>query len=203
MRRYQPVEYADASQGVRAIYDDVRATLKSERLPNWIKAMGGNETLLRGNWEKTKASLVEGQIPHLLKELIIFAISTKRGAEYCSACHAHAALSLDPTLTLADLEALSAAGAYRTMPPAFQVAIDVVSRAAMAPNSITDDDFRRLEGAGFSADEIPELFAQADLAVMFNTITSALRLPLEPEYAGARLTRPTPSERQERPDRTS
>src|SRR5262249_16659874 len=130
MPQYHPVEYDEAPAEVRAIYDDVRRALGTERLPNWVKAMGGNARLLRGNWETTRASLVEGQILHLLKELILFTISTRRGVDYCSACHAHAALSLDPSLTLADLEALTRSGSYEAMPPAFRVAIDIVSRSA-------------------------------------------------------------------------
>jgi alkylhydroperoxidase family enzyme len=151
--------------------------------------MGENARLLRGNWEKTRSSLVEGQVPHLLKELILFTISTRRGVDYCSACHAHAALSLDPSLRLADLESLTRSGAYETMPPAFRVAIDIVSRSALEPYSFGDEEMAALERAGFTRDEIPELLAQADLAMMFNTITSTYRLPLDAEYVGARVAR--------------
>lgn len=182
MQRFQPVEYEDASPEVREIYDDVRSTLKVTRLPTWIKAMGGSATLLRGNWEKTKACLVKGSVPGLLKELIIFCISTKRGAEYCTACHAHSALQHEPSLTWADLVNLSKGQAYASMPDSFQVAIDVVTKAALTPNEMSDADFQRLADAGFSPDEIGELLAQADLTVMFNTITSTYKLPIDPEY---------------------
>jgi alkylhydroperoxidase family enzyme len=188
MPQFQPVEYEEATPEVRVIYDEVRRALGTERLPNWVKAMGVNARLLRGNWEKTRASLVEGLVPHLLKELILFTISTRRGVDYCSACHAHAALSLDPSLTLADLEALTRSGAYEAMPPAFRTAIDIVTRSALEPYSIGEEELGALERAGFSAQEIPELLAQADLAMMFNTITSTYRLPLDPEYVGARVS---------------
>lgn len=182
MDRYKLVEYEEASPEVRAIYDDVKATLQTTKLPIWIKALGAAPTLLRGNWEKTKAVLAQGSVPHLLKELIIFYISTKRGSEYCSACHAHAALQLEPSLTYADLKNLANGQAYSSMPESFKSAIAVAAKSALAASEVTDEDFKQLEEAGFTPEEIGEILAQADLAVMFNTITMTYRLPLDPEY---------------------
>lgn len=182
MARFQLVEYEQASPEVRAIYDDVMATLGTTKLPIWIRALGASVSLLRGNWEKTKAVLASGQIPRLLKELILFYVSTKRGSEYCSACHAHAALQQDPSLTYRDLKALVSGQEYASMPESFKVAIRVAAKSALDASSVTDEDFRALAEAGFSGEEIGELLAQADLAVMFNTITMTYRLPLDPEY---------------------
>jgi alkylhydroperoxidase family enzyme len=176
------VEYDAAHRDVRDIYDDIKATLGVVQLPNWVKAMGGNATLLRGNWEKTKAVLAAGALPPLLKELVIFYISTRRGSEYCSACHAHAALQIDRSLTMADLMGI-ARGELATLPASYQVALEVTSTAALDPASLSDGDFARLREVGFSEDEMPELLALADLSVMFNTITMTYRVPLDPEYS--------------------
>jgi alkylhydroperoxidase family enzyme len=175
------VEYSAAAQDVREIYDDILATLGVTELPNWVKAMGGNATLLRGNWEKTKAVLARGTLPSLLKELVIFYISTKRGSEYCSACHAHAALQLDRSLSMEDLMGI-VRGEMTSLPVTFQTALEIVAKAALDPAALTDDDFQRLRAVGFSDAEIPELFALADLSVMFNTITMTYGVPLDAEY---------------------
>ena len=175
------VDYAAASPEVREIYDDILTTLGVTTLPNWVKAMGGNATLLRGNWEKTKAVVARGTLPSLLKELVIFYISTKRGSEYCSACHAHAALQLDRSLTMDDLMSI-VHGEMASLPTSFQVALEVVAKAALDPATLGDADFARLSAAGFSEAEIPELFALADLSVMFNTITMTYGVPLDAEY---------------------
>jgi alkylhydroperoxidase family enzyme len=175
------VQYEAAAPDVRAIYDEIMTTLGITALPNWVKAMGGNATLLRGNWEKTKAVLAHGSLPALLKELVIFYISTQRGSEYCSACHAHAALQLDRSLTMHDLMAI-VRGEMASLPTSFQIALDVVAKAALNPAKLDDADFERLRAAGFSDTEIPELFALADLSVMFNTITMTYGVPLDAEY---------------------
>ncbi len=180
--RYQLVEYEQAEPDVQAIYDEVNDALGVEDPPNWVKCMGSNPKVLRGNWEKTKAVLLEGDIPHLLKELIIYVISTRRGAEYCAAAHAHSALSLDDSLTIEDLNSLAAGEAYEGMPSSFKAAIDVCERVALDPGGVSDEDFALLRDAGFNAEEIAEVLAQADLAVMFNTITSSLGLEIDAQY---------------------
>jgi alkylhydroperoxidase family enzyme len=175
------IDYSAATPEVREIYDDILATLGVTALPNWVKAMGGNATLLRGNWEKTKAVVARGTLPSLLKELVIFYISTKRGSEYCSACHAHAALQLDRSLTMEDLMGI-VRGEMESLPLTYQTALEIVAKAALDPAALTDADFQRLREVGFSAAEIPELFALADLSVMFNTITMTYGVPLDAEY---------------------
>lgn len=182
LQRYTLVEYEDADSNVKEIYNDVKQTLQSTRLPNWIKAMGTNENILRANWEKTKGTLIKGELPYLLKELIIFVISVKRSSQYCSQFHAHMALRQDKTLTFQDLLNLVEGKEYESMPASYKVAIDVAVDAAMSPNTVTDEDFQKLIDHGFTRGEIQEIFAQADLAVMFNTISSAACLPIEPEY---------------------
>ena len=62
-----------------------------------------NPTLVRAHWEKTRGCLLEGELPHVLREMAVFVVSRVNGAEYCSACDEHSALQLDPTLTHHDL----------------------------------------------------------------------------------------------------
>ena len=68
------------------------------------------------------------------------------------------------------------------MPESFKSAIVVAAKSALSSSEVSDEDFKLLEDAGFTPEEIGEILAQADLAVMFNTITMTYRLPLDPEY---------------------
>ena len=40
------------------IYDDVLLTMQRTDLPNWIKYLGANEKILKGNWEKFRYTIV-------------------------------------------------------------------------------------------------------------------------------------------------
>ena len=88
-----------------------------------------------------KGTLIEGEIPELLKQLILFKISIKAGNEYCTSLHAHAALNLDPTLTYDDLVALSGGDCTASLPPSFPVAIEIVTRASIDPKSVEDAEW--------------------------------------------------------------
>lgn len=176
------VEEHDAPVEVKAIYTEIKQTLNTAELPNWIKALGAHPALLRANWEKVKHTIVEGTIPALLKELIIFRVSVLNGSPYCSACHAHGALQLDKSLTFDDMMALSEGKTLSQLPRPYQVALEIVPRVTADPHSFSDADLAALKDQGFSDFEVMELFAQGDIALMFNAITMLYRVPLDPEY---------------------
>jgi len=180
MKRKTLVEYKDATPGVRAIYDDVMQTTGSPAVLNVIKALGNNEKILQAVWSMVKLAHVQGEVPALLKELILFRISVETGNRYCESLHGHAALDLDPSLSYDDLVALSEGKARDKLPASFQSAIDIVSRAALQSKSVADEDFdfeEELRDEGFSEAEIDELLAQAYFGVMMNMLTDAYEVP--------------------------
>jgi len=185
MKRNSQVEYEDASPEVRAVYDEIMATMGSPTILNFLKALGNNEHVLRGVWSMLKETVVAGEIPTLLKQLILFKISIVAGNEYCTALHGHAALNLDPTLTYDDLVALSGGSCTANLPPSFPVAIDIVTRAALETKSVEDPswDFEdQLRDEGFSEAEIDELLAVGFFSVMMNMLTDAYDVPWESPF---------------------
>jgi alkylhydroperoxidase family enzyme len=152
---------------------------------NSLKALGHNPIILRGVWSILKATLIEGEIPELLKQLILFKISIVAGNEYCTSLHGHAALNLDPTLTYDDLMTLTGGECSPNMPPSFPVAIEVISRASLDCKSIEDPewDFEEvLRDEGFSESEIDELLAVGYFSVMMNMLTDTYDVPWEAPF---------------------
>lgn len=185
MKRATLVEYEDATPEVRAIYDDAMETLGTQKTLNLLMALGHNPKILRAVWSMLKNTLVEGEVPALLKELILFRISIHAGNRYCTSLHGHAACNLDPSLTYDDLMALAEGEATEKLPHSFQVALDVVAQAALEPKSLADEDSQfesRLRDAGFSESEIDELLAQGFLGVMLNRLTDAYDFPPEEPF---------------------
>ncbi len=181
MKRDALVHYDEASPDVRAVYDEIRTTMGTPDVLNTFKALGHNASVLGAVWGMVRGTIAEGEIPALLKQLILFKISVVAGNEYCTSLHGHDALNLDSTLTYDDLTALTS-GTCPKLPAAFQVAIEVVSRVALSPKSVADEDFdfeEQLRDEGFSESEIDELLAQGLLGVMLNTLTDAYDIPVE------------------------
>lgn len=182
MKRAVLVEYDQASPTVQAIYDEIMQVTGKPDVPNIMKALGNNENTLRAVWTMFRKTVIEGELPNLLKELILFRISIHAGNEYCRSLHAHAACTLDPTLSYRDLRAMAEGESLKGLPASFQAAIELVSRMALEPQSVADKQFayeEELRDEGFSEAEIDELVAQAYFGVMMNTLTAAYDIPWE------------------------
>jgi AhpD family alkylhydroperoxidase len=85
------IDYAEASPAVRAIYDDIRATRKSDFINNFWKALAVNPEQLKRTWDGLKAVMAPGAIDALTKEFIYIAVSAANGCEYCIHSHTAAA----------------------------------------------------------------------------------------------------------------
>ena len=182
MKRYLITEYEKASQVTREVYDDYMRTTGSHSVPLWLKSLGHNGALTRAYWERAKGTLFSGHLPLPLKEMIVFIVSAKHGARYCSACHAQNVLSLDKSLNFNDLQSFIKASSDLKLPVYYKNVSEFVDKVATDANSIIDNDFENLMEEGFSKEEICEIISVIDLATMFNVYTSSLQLDLDPEY---------------------
>ena len=81
------VEYADASAEVRAVYDDIMATRKTDWINNFWKALAHDPMTLKRTWESIKQIMGPGALDPLTKELIYVAVSTTNQCGYCIASH--------------------------------------------------------------------------------------------------------------------
>jgi len=81
------IEYAEASAEVRAVYDDIMATRKTDRVNNFWKALANHPATLHRTWESVKEVMAPGALDALTKELIYVAVSATNGCDYCIASH--------------------------------------------------------------------------------------------------------------------
>jgi AhpD family alkylhydroperoxidase len=86
-----PIEYADASAEVRAVYDDIMTTRNSDWVNNYWKVLAHHPPSLRRMWANIKEVMAPGALDPLTKELIYMAVSITNGCQYCIASHGAAA----------------------------------------------------------------------------------------------------------------
>jgi uncharacterized peroxidase-related enzyme len=182
MPRYTLTEYDAAVPATRDVYDDFMRATGATELPVWIKSLGHSPSLARAYWERAKGTLLGGNLPLPLKEMIVFVVSSQNGAKYCSACHAQAVLHLDKSLVFDDLQASVKSGSALHLPAYYQSVVAFARKVVQDANALDDADFDALMDEGFSREEICEIIAVIDMATMFNVYTSALRLDLDPQY---------------------
>ncbi|MFZ0802293.1 MAG: carboxymuconolactone decarboxylase family protein [Terriglobales bacterium] len=81
------IEYQDASPEVRAIYDDIMATRKTDWINNFWKALANDPVTLRRTWTDIKQIMAPGALDPLTKEMIYVAVSVSNQCNYCIASH--------------------------------------------------------------------------------------------------------------------
>jgi len=182
MQRYVLTTYTDASPETREVFDDYMRQTGALSVPIWLQSMGHSAALARAYWERAKGTLFAGSLPLPLKEMIVFVVSAKNGARYCSACHAQCVLSLDKTLEFGDLKSFLESPSGYQLPIYYRDVVDFATKVVADANAVTDADFEALLESGFSNEEICEIIAVIDMATMFNVYTTVLRLDLDPEY---------------------
>ena len=87
MPTVKPIEYAQASAEVRAVYDDIKATRKATDVNNFWKALAHHPPTLRRTWESIKQVMTPGALDALTKEMLYIAVSATNGCTYCIASH--------------------------------------------------------------------------------------------------------------------
>lgn len=81
------IEYEKANAEVRAVYDDIMATRKTDKVTNFWKALAHDPVRLKRTWEDTKQIMAAGVLDPLVKELIYVAVSITNQCDYCIAAH--------------------------------------------------------------------------------------------------------------------
>ena len=91
MATFKLIEYQDAPPAVRAVYDDIMATRKTDWINNFWKALAHDPVTLRRTWASVKEIMAPGARDALTKEMIYLAVSATNQCGYCIASHTAAA----------------------------------------------------------------------------------------------------------------
>jgi AhpD family alkylhydroperoxidase len=81
------IEYDDASPEVRAVYDDIMATRKTDWINNFWKALAHDPATLRRTWQSIKEIMAPGALDAVTKEMVYLAVSASNQCPYCIASH--------------------------------------------------------------------------------------------------------------------
>jgi AhpD family alkylhydroperoxidase len=100
------VEYRDASPEVRAVFDDIMATRKTDWINNFWKVLAADPPTLARIWDNVKRVMAPGALDPLTKEMLYIAVSVTNGCEYC--VHSHTASARAKGMTDAQFAELMA-----------------------------------------------------------------------------------------------
>ncbi len=126
MATFGLIEYNDASPEVRAVYDDIMATRKTDWINNFWKALAHDPALLKRTWDDTKQLMAPGALDAVTKELIYLAVSVTTGCPYCIAAHTASARKKGMTEAMFHemMSVVALANANNRLANGYQVQID-------------------------------------------------------------------------------
>jgi len=115
-----------ASEEVRAVFDDIRATRRTDFINNFWRALANDPPTLRRVWSQVKAVMAPGALDPVTKEMIYIAVSVANNCDYCVHSHTRAArnkgMSEDQLRELLAVAAL--ASQTNSLAQGYQVPID-------------------------------------------------------------------------------
>ncbi len=136
MSTVKPPTNPESDARVRAVFDDIRATRKTDFINNLWRALAFDPALLENTWAEVKALMATPtQLDPLTKEMVYIAVSIANACSYCVHSHTAAARAKGMTDTQhAELLAIVALAAKTNhLATALQVPVDAAFDAGAAP----------------------------------------------------------------------
>ena len=130
------VEYEDAPDEVRAVYDDIMETRGIDWVNNFWKAIAQHPPTLKRTWESLKEVMAPGALDPVVKEMIFVAVSVTNGCDYCINSHTAAArkAGMSDAMLQELLAVVSMANETNAMVTGYQVELDdKLLKAARTP----------------------------------------------------------------------
>jgi len=127
MPAVQPPNDPESNLRVKAVFDDIRATRKSDFINNIWRYLAFDVDLLERTWQEVKAVMATpSDLDPLTKELLYLAVSIINNCEYC--VHSHSAAARAKGMTPAQhaevLKIVSLAAKTNHLSNAMQVPVD-------------------------------------------------------------------------------
>jgi len=127
MPAVQPPQNPESNPRIKAVFDDIRATRKSDFINNIWRYLAFDADLLERTWQEVKAVMATpSDLDPLTKELLYLAVSIINNCEYC--VHSHSAAARAKGMTPAQhaevLKIVSLAAKTNHLSNAMQVPVD-------------------------------------------------------------------------------
>lgn len=132
-----------------------------------------------------KSVLVEGNLPALLQELILFTVAYHRSVPYCLDLHASNVIRMTQTLDYRDLQQIACEESRGIIPDSYRAALKVATKLAISNCTLDEEDFDFLKSSGFDQVQSMEITTLVSVALYFNTYTFASSLPVDENIKGA------------------
>lgn len=159
------------------VYDEILNELGFGIVPNLFKSMANRPKFLEANWNHFRSTILEGDIPRTLKEMVGVAISQANNSQYALKVHLHGLSALGMSEDV--LRTLVTNFDACPLPEREKTMIRFGLKIATQPQTVTPSDYDALRAIGMDDDEIFEVVATAHLFTGVNQYTDAISLEID------------------------
>lgn len=175
MARITTVEVKTVSGETAAIFKEIEGAFGI--VPNLFKSYAHHLPLLKANWNKVKAVMMEGVLSLKVKQTIAVLVSRDNGCAYCVAAHTGALKAIgvsDEEIKVIEqnIEQADFSAKERAL-------IGFARKANATPTKIADAEFDALRQAGVPDAEIVEALGVMELFTAFNKFLDSLQIDLD------------------------
>lgn len=176
------MEEKDAEGETAKIFEEFKRKMQTPYVPNLIRGLATSPAALAIYWDLNKSLNDNATIPETLRYMIFFAISESKNAKYCAlnnelTCRT---LGIDGAMISALVKDLD-----NVSPERIRAIIKFALKVAINPQGLVAEDYQRVRDSGISDDEMIEIIQLAAIANHTNTLTDALKIPIEAELSNA------------------
>ncbi len=172
MPRIHPV--TEQTPEITEIFNEIQEAFG--RLPGLFSAYAHHPPLLRANWNKVKAVMMEGVLSRKVKESIAVLVSQDNSCAYCIAAHTGALRSIG--VSDAELDAIEKDLDKTDFTAKEKALINFARQANTNPGKIPDTEFTALRETGATDAEIVEALGVMELFTAFNKFLDSMGVPV-------------------------
>lgn len=163
---------------VREVFAEIEQELGFGMVPNIFRSMARRPALLRANWDKFRATILDGVLPRTVKEMVGVVVSAENNSDYARLVHLHS-LAVQGIQAAVLEQVVRGEYGHPALPEATRAMLTFARKAARAHDRLTEADYTSLAAAGLSDDEVYEVIATIDLFSSVNVYTNAAGVPVD------------------------
>ncbi|ODS30458.1 MAG: hypothetical protein SCARUB_04439 [Candidatus Scalindua rubra] len=175
MLRISVIGESEVSEDVQEIFTEIESAFG--KVPNLFKTYSHFPMLLKANWDKVKALMMQGNLSRKTKEAIAVLVSKDNSCSYCVAAHTAALKSIG--VTEEEIEIIENDIEKSEFTEKEQGLITFARKANKDPNRITDEEFEGLKKTGATEPEIVEALGVMELFAAFNKFLDSLNVDVD------------------------
>ena len=175
MPRIKPVDYSDATVEVQQVFDEIKGAFGM--IPNLFKTAAHFPPLLKANWEKVKAVMMQGTLTRKTKEAIAVLVSKDNSCKYCVAAHTTVLKSLG--VTEEEVKRIEEDIERADFTEKELALISFARKANNNPNKISDNERDALKEKGATDAEVIEALGVMEVYTAFNKFLDSLDVEID------------------------